>query len=217
MKSTGFRRMRWALALAVLLPLATNAVGANIVDFEDLDLSVPPAQAYTGVGGGAFWNGSDESGGFTSGDASFLNSYNTEYGSWEGWAYSNTTDTTTVGYTNQYSAPMPAALQRHSVRRVLPVVGVDAHADPALDTTILGAWITNTTYAALSMLYGDPPPNAFAKKFGGASEMIPTGSSSRSPARIRRASPASSISTWPTTGSRTTGSITSSTTGRGSI
>lgn len=169
MKSAGFHRMRWALALAVLFPLATNAIGANIVDFEDLDLSVPPAQAYTGVGGGAFWNGSDESGGFTSGDASFLNSYNTEYGSWEGWAYSNTIDTTTAGYTNQYSAYAGGAHSGTQYGVYFEPWVFTSTVTLAPGAPILGAWITNTTYAALSMLHGDPPPNAFAKKFGGAS------------------------------------------------
>lgn len=169
MKLTVFYRMRWVLTLAVLLPAAANATAANIVDFEDLDLSVPPAQAYTGVKGGAFWNGSDESGGFTSVNASFLNSYNTEYGSWEGWAYSNTLDTTTVGYTNQYSAYAGGAHSGTQYGVYFQSWVLTPTLTLAPGTTILGAWITNTTYTALSMLHGDPPPNAFAKKFGGAS------------------------------------------------
>lgn len=163
MKSPGFHRMRWALALAVLLPLATNAAAANIVDFEDLDLSVPPAQAYTGVGGGAFWNGSDESGGFTSGDASFLNSYNTKYGSWEGWAYSNTTDTVTDGYANQYSAYAGGAHSGTQYGVYFKPWVLTSTVTLAPGASILGAWITNTTYAALSMRDGD----SFSKKFGG--------------------------------------------------
>lgn len=169
MKSPGFHRIRWALALAVLLPLATNATAANIVNFEDFDLSVPPAQAYTGVGGGAFWNGSDESGGFTSGDAGFLNSYNTVYGSWEGWACSNTIDTTTAGYTNQYSAYAGGARSGTQYGVYFEPWVLTSTVTLAPGAPILGAWITNTTYAALSMLHGDPPPNAFAKKFGGVS------------------------------------------------
>lgn len=139
-----------------------NDTHAGVVDFEDLT----PNTSYTGPGGGKYWNGSDGKGGFITNGATFANSYDTTYGSWSGWSYSNTSDTVTDGYTNQFSA----------------YTGVDHTADPgknyavysapwspvptltlAPHTVLQGAWITNTTYAALSMKNGD----GFAKKFGG--------------------------------------------------
>jgi hypothetical protein len=55
----------------------------GIADFEDLSLT---SQSY--------WNGSDSSGGFSSGGARFSNHYDTAYDSWDGFAYSNKSDTT---------------------------------------------------------------------------------------------------------------------------
>lgn len=67
------------------------------VDFSDLTLAPE-----------SYWNGSDNSGGFSSGGAFFNNSYYYDstynYESWSGWAQSNITNNTTSGYTNQYSA-----------------------------------------------------------------------------------------------------------------
>ncbi len=51
-----------------------------------------------------FWNGSDGSGGFSSVNAFFPNYFNPEYKNWSGFSYSNHTDNTTKGYTNQFSA-----------------------------------------------------------------------------------------------------------------
>ena len=54
----------------------------------------------------SYWNGSDESGEFTSGIATFSNSF-TDWGegftSWSGFGYSNQNDTATAGYTNEFS------------------------------------------------------------------------------------------------------------------
>ena len=83
----------------ILMFLAPQAFAAEAT-FENL---VPPT-AYTGPGGGAYYKGSDGANGFASGDAWFGNSYYPSYGGWAGFAYSNTTDTTTSGYTNQFSA-----------------------------------------------------------------------------------------------------------------
>lgn len=68
----------------------------DIITFEELDL-----------GSEGYWNGSDGSGGFTSGNAFFPNQF-TDWGngitSWKGFAYSNHTDIVTPGYVNQYSS-----------------------------------------------------------------------------------------------------------------
>ena len=123
---------------------------------------------------GDYWNGITASFGqypstFTDGIATFPNLYSINdfgYGpfeSWTGFAYSNMLNDSTKGFTNQYSA--------------YPAAGVNESSNYALcynsrgkDTIklssaieISGAFFTNGTYGALSMLEGD----LFAKKFGG--------------------------------------------------
>ncbi len=129
---------------------------AQISTFDDLKLD----------SANAYWNGSDTSGGFQSGSVYFYNKYNLSWGSWSGFAYSNVKNDTTAGYTNQYAA-FPAAGVFHSSKYAV----VNAYSPAALklkgslDGSVLkGMYVTNSTYAALSMEKGD----AFAKKFGGA-------------------------------------------------
>ncbi len=138
-------------------------VHADIVTFDDLNLAP-----------NSYWNGSGGTGMFTSGDAVFMNGYNSTYHSWDGWAYSNMTDTTTPGYTNQYSAVTGSGVNGSSNYGVAYNGGSYGTASPPnlsfgavsgndYDKVISGAYFTNTTYAYLSMLDGD----SFAKKFGG--------------------------------------------------
>ena len=136
-----------------------------VTDFEDLSLSEE-----------SYWNGSDGSGGFVSGLAKFDN--NNSGGFWDGWAYSNTTDITTAGYTNQYSAITGVGFdtiasngKNYGIGYVstdwvttepkpLPIAFTDS-----MTHSVKGLYVTNSTYASLSMEQGDP----FAKKFGGES------------------------------------------------
>ena len=123
---------------------------------------------------------------FASGGVQFLNRYDPTFGSWSGFAYSNTTDTTTPGFTNQYSAYAGAGhgpgggnygvasgfddLTANSIdpNPFDPTSKADLmqlpHFTLPSGSSIQGMYVTNTTYAALSMLMGD----SFAKKFGGA-------------------------------------------------
>ncbi|OWK37763.1 Ig-like domain repeat protein [Fimbriiglobus ruber] len=134
--------------------------GTTDVNFSDLSLA-----------SNSYWNGSDGSGGFTSGGANFNNSYDTTYDSWTGWAYTNVNYTNTAlypnypndsDYTYQYGAypgTAPGGSGTYAVAYI---------SSPATAITIpngmqvQSAMFTNTTYAALSMLNGD----SFAKKFG---------------------------------------------------
>ena len=149
------KRLFLTLILGLAL-IAAPAVYADVATFENLTLASE-----------SYWNGSDGSGGFTSGDAYFLNTYNSAWGSWDGWAYSNMTDTTTDGVANQYSAITGGGVNGSDNYGV----AYEGFASPPnvsfisddYDTTICGAYITNTTYAYLSMRDGD----FFAKKFGG--------------------------------------------------
>ena len=128
-----------------------------ISDFEDLALNNE-----------SFWNGSDGSGGFASGVIQFANHYNNNWDFWNGFAYSNTSDITTAGFTNQYSAITGTGFdtttsggKNYGVSFSSPFSKVKfTDAGPAM---IKGMYVTNSTYTALSMEQGD----AFAKKFGG--------------------------------------------------
>jgi hypothetical protein len=155
-------------AILLTLPLfiiSAPAARAATITLSGVNLSTPPAQVYSGPGGGVFYNGSDNAGGFTAGGAFFRNEF-TDWGewgtSWTGWSYSTTSDTTTPGFVNQYSAFVntgnnrPYAVGYGSGARIDLPSGLD---------TPLSVTVANTTYAALSMRNGD----SFAKKFGGAS------------------------------------------------
>ncbi len=112
----------------------------------------------------SFWDGSDLSGGFQSGDAYFYNMYNAEYALWFGFIYSNSTDVTTADFTNGHSAITGKGYNESANY----AVATDQISVKLLNTgdegsNITGFYITNVTYVALSMKEGD----MFAKKFGG--------------------------------------------------
>jgi len=173
--------------------LALGAIGGTsrgeiVVDFEDLT----PTTLYTGPGGGYYWKGpasnahdepdpwggTQRVGTFQSRGVAFVNRYNATYDSWSGFAYSNTTDTTTAGYTNQFSAYAGSGRGPGNDNYGVAFGYLDSlnpnDADqlqklPWIELPVgyyvQSAYVTNTTYAALSMLNGD----SFAKKFGGPS------------------------------------------------
>ena len=86
------KMMMWVLMGVFFLSIPS--AGAEIVTFDDLSLDPE-----------SFYNGSDGAGGFETTGVNFNNFFDDTYGPyWEGFAYSNTTDTTTPDYTNQYSA-----------------------------------------------------------------------------------------------------------------
>jgi hypothetical protein len=124
--------------------------------FEDIQLALD-----------GYWNGEPKpvAGGFNSGIAFFNNSYNTTYNYWSaGFALSNVTDTITAGYTNQNAAITGGGYQSSQYA----VAGSNARirfTGSIAKRTVQGFYITNSTYAYLSMQTGDQ----FAKKFGGVS------------------------------------------------
>lgn len=134
-----------------------------VSDFEDLTL---PADSFYNGDPGGLMPGQSHDGSFFSGGAKFNNLFAVDpdfgFSYWNGWAYSNQTDTITAGFANQYSA-FPGTGSGGSsnygigfISAPAPVIEMPANAIP------LSIDVTNTTYAALSMLNGD----AFAKKFG---------------------------------------------------
>jgi hypothetical protein len=152
----GRRALIFATApCSLLLLLSGTAQAAYEVDFEDL-----------GLGSESHWNGQDESGSFQSGPVFFENVYTTAWDSWHGFAASTHTDTTTPGFGNQYSAyPGTGASGSTSYGLFYDNSFEDARLILPESEVTEGMQITNTTYAALSMLNGD----AFAKQFGGPS------------------------------------------------
>jgi hypothetical protein len=127
---------------------------SGVIDFEDYALD--PS---------GYYNGSDLAGEFASGGAIFDNSF-TDFGGgccWNGWAISNHTDTTTPGFGNQYSSYAGGGFGGGGQYGVLYDDGGNITLGGAQQ--ISGAYLTSTTYSALSMNSGD----GFAKKFGGVS------------------------------------------------
>ncbi len=133
------------------------AAAQSTITFDDVPLAA-----------NSYYNGSDYAGGFSSGNLFFTNSY-TDYGygytSWENWAVSNKTDTTTEGYGNQYSAITGGGGNNSANYAVsFPTFASGASTISLYKpTTVGGFYVTNTTYDYLSMLNGDQ----YAKQFGG--------------------------------------------------
>jgi len=144
-------------ALALSLTLLANSGHSSVVGFEDLTLT---SQSY--------WNGSSGAGSFTSGGVTFPNSYNSSWGSWSGFAYSNVQNSTTPGWGNQYAA-WPGGGAEGSLNYV---VGYQPSSAPWAISLAgsrnfhgRGLLVANTTYTALDMREG----SGFSKKFGGIS------------------------------------------------
>jgi hypothetical protein len=135
--------------LAFTLGMAFNfnsIAQTNVVaTFDDLTLPTD-----------SFWDGSDLSGQFINSGIIFNNSY--DFGFWlAGFVYSNMVDDTTEGYTNPFSTFAGSgalgsnnfALQ-NGTRNIIKFQNSDTKTFRAE-----GFYITNSTYAALSMLNGD--------------------------------------------------------------
>ncbi len=188
MKSMCLHALRF-MAVVAFLGFGADAsrAGGVVATFDDLQLA--PKSHWSGpdpngtVVSGPY--GNVVQGSFTTGGVGFANNAETTYGSWSGFAYSNTTDTTKPGYLNQFSAytggghsgdNYGVAFGYHDLEEnylgnepfdrfnVEHLAGLPQFTLPT-GGGIEGLFVTNTTYAALSMLQGD----SFAKKFGGAS------------------------------------------------
>ena len=107
----------------------------------------------------SFNYGSSGSGGFIENGVVFSNDYNSSWDSWNGFAISNTTDVTTPGYLNQYSAFAGSGSGSSNYAVYYPA-GTISFAGQGVDLESLE--ITNTTFTAISMRDGD----TYSKKFG---------------------------------------------------
>ena len=135
------------LAVSVFCIQYTQA--QTVVTFDDLTLAP-----------NTHWDGSDSTLGFTSGGVYFENSYNFSWDYWSGgFIYSSSTDVTTAGYTNDFSAYTGIGgnnSQNYAIN--YGGTGIDFGSEKVVSSVQL----TNTTYAALSMRDGD----MFGKQFG---------------------------------------------------
>jgi hypothetical protein len=123
----------------------------NVATFDDVFLSP-----------NSYWNGSDSSDGISSGGFYFPNNYNASWGSWSGFAVSNMKDSTTTGWGNQYSAITASGAKNSENYAVgYPFGNLSIQFENPI--LLSGFYVTNSTYAYLSMCDGD----SYAKKFGG--------------------------------------------------
>lgn len=151
--------------VSLILVLVIGGVSsAEIATFDDLSL-----------GAESYWNGSDGLGGFVSGSATFNNNYNPTYMSWDGFAYSNITDTSSSGWTAQYNA-ITGGGEGGSANYGIGFDPTASGFGTELPTMTLntagiidGLYVTNNNYAYYSMLNGD----AYSKNFGGDSSDDP--------------------------------------------
>ncbi|MBI1227336.1 MAG: DUF4465 domain-containing protein [Bacteroidetes bacterium] len=128
----------------------------TIADFENLNLVA-----------GSFNNDAGNTHQFESGNVQLPNFYvdDPSFPYWSGWAVSATIDVSTPGFGNQYSA-IPGSGVNGSVGYAVcynyghEILRLSGNAKGGL---VEGLYLTNSTYAYLSMLDGD----GFAKKFGG--------------------------------------------------
>lgn len=135
------------MLFSAVLFAATFSNAQNMVTFDDLTLDP-----------NTYWDGSDSTFGFTSGGVYFENSYDFEWEYWSGgFIYSNSTDNTTAGYTNDFSAYPGTGSNSENY-----AVNYGGNIDFTTSALVNSIDITNTTFAALSMLNGDN----YGKVFG---------------------------------------------------
>lgn len=176
--------LRLALLTLSLLFAGNNAnvqAVQSVVDFDDLTLEAESRWVGPDTNGETVEGlyGPEVRGEFASHGVGFGNTVELTYNTWSGFAYSNESDNTTPGFGNQHSAitgdGRGAGADNYALAfaaSTLVAEPVDAAALEDLPTiaipfgrSVQSVWITNTTYAALSMRDGD----SFAKMFGGES------------------------------------------------
>ena len=147
--------MRRTITILVFTVFGFSIHAQTTASFEDFNLPID-----------TFLNGSDMKGGFNDGNIFLPNDYNADWNSWSGWSISTTTDVTTPGFANQYSAITGKGNNnsRHYATGYVFGESIIELKGNAKGGTVEGFYITNATYTYLSMKDGD----AFAKKFGGA-------------------------------------------------
>lgn len=141
-----------AFAIGIAALLSTN-LSAQTSTFEDITLQ--------GVNDYKIPSTGTVDSKFTSGSFEFKNSYDISFGGYwtSGWAYSKTNDTLVGDFSNLYASYANKGFgnsNNYAVSQNETFINLKQN-------SIKGIYISNSTYAALSMKNGD----AFAKKFGG--------------------------------------------------
>ncbi len=149
-------RYFFTAAFLIVGLIARSAPAYLIVDFNDLTLDGPDS----------YWNGSDGSGGFYSGDVFFTNQY--EYypafdmEAWSGFAYSNIDRPGAGGHTNQYAVYDPGTGRSGAGNYVVAYYVEEGFSDefrPRLSLSspaeVLDLYVNNTAYTALFIRDGD--------------------------------------------------------------
>lgn len=143
-------------AIGFLLALCFSATGFAqvIATFDHFNLER-----------GEYINDASPEKGFQSGLIELPNFYDAQFDFWSGWAISADTNTTTPGFLNQYSAIAGEGAQgsKGYAMGYLYDPIIIRNTGQAIGKPMIGMYVTNSTYAYLSMRDGD----AFAKKFGG--------------------------------------------------
>jgi len=161
MKKNNFFLAILSLALILVSCQPEAEIKTTVVDFEDVTLNSQ------GV-----WNGSDNSGSFTSKNSTFINEFDsaswngvTSY-FWSGFACSAKKDSVTPGYDNEFSV-MAGAGASNSKQFALAYNSASftcvANADG--NFSIKSCYITNSTWAYIGMKTGDYGIGGVGKKF----------------------------------------------------
>ncbi len=137
----------FTLSQILLVNQQVNAQTTETITFESFNLAAD-----------TFYNGSDAAGNFTVQNSTFDNYYDVTYDYWVGFAVSNVVDVTTPGYGNQYAAYSGSGFNSSNYG----VYYLDGKINFTDGVLLDSLKITNTTFAALSMLNGD----FYAKQFG---------------------------------------------------
>ena len=132
------------IAITLFCALQVNA--QNTINFDEFSLDS------TG-----YWVADSLNQHFTINNITFKSNYDTNWGGfWSGgFGYSNHTDTTTAGFTNIYSSYAGNAYSNDQFAIVNAGVFNDAKIVFDSAQIVQGFYISNNTYAALSMKYGD--------------------------------------------------------------
>jgi len=139
--------MKKIYVLVATAHVCSNLTAQTVIDFENVVLN---PETYD--------NGYAGSSNFSMAGFTFSNVYDAAWGSWNGFSISNVTDNTTSGWGNQYSAFPGSGRNSENYGVYYPEGSIQGNSSQAIDSF----YISNTTYAAISMRDGD----AYGKQFG---------------------------------------------------
>src|SRR5688572_22868975 len=128
--------------LLVLLSLQLPSFCQVVANFEEYNLEP-----------GQYLNDASPAKGFESGSIVLPNEFNAEFNFWSGFAISADTNTTTPGFTNQYSAyPGRGAEGSHTYAMgyIYEPIIINLK-EKAIGKPMIGMYVANSTYSYLSM------------------------------------------------------------------